>query len=46
VADERSLLEAFIKMVMNNDIDIFVGYEIQMNSLGYLIERAQTLRKK
>jgi hypothetical protein len=40
---EESLFQAFIQLVRKHDPDILVGFEVQMASLGYLIERANAL---
>ena len=41
--DEKSLLREFIDLVQRHDPDILVGYEIQMLSWGYAMERAAAL---
>jgi len=41
--DEISLMRAFVKLIKEFDPDIIVGYEIQLFSLGLLVERAQVL---
>lgn len=38
--DEIALFQQFIKAILFYDPDILLGYEIQMASLGLLIERA------
>ncbi|KAI8791780.1 DNA polymerase zeta catalytic subunit isoform X1 [Biomphalaria glabrata] len=43
VEDEAALLNFVIQLVQNFDPDILVGYEIQMLSWGYLVERAKNL---
>jgi hypothetical protein len=44
VSSEKELIQTFINLVRNDlDPDIFVGYEIQKDSWGYLIERANAL---
>ncbi|XP_064489421.1 DNA polymerase zeta catalytic subunit-like isoform X2 [Ornithodoros turicata] len=43
VADEKELYEALIEVVRKWDPDILVGYEIQMLSWGYLLQRASCL---
>lgn len=43
VKDENELFQQLISIVRKWDPDILVGYEIQMASWGYLIERAGTL---
>ncbi|KAH3835832.1 hypothetical protein DPMN_109198 [Dreissena polymorpha] len=43
VKDENDLLQTFIDFVHKWDPDILVGYEIQMLSWGYLLQRAATL---
>lgn len=41
---EKDLFQLFLNVVVREmDADILVGYEIQMSSLGYLIERARFL---
>jgi DNA polymerase elongation subunit (family B) len=41
--DERAMLLAFAQLVSQIDPDIMVGYEVQMSSLGYIIERGYAL---
>lgn len=41
--NEKELLIKFISLISEWDPDIFVGYEIEMNSWGYLIERGNVL---
>lgn len=43
VNDENTVLEKVIEFVKNHDPDIMCGYEIEMNSWGYVLERAQVL---
>ncbi|XP_075227107.1 DNA polymerase zeta catalytic subunit [Lycorma delicatula] len=43
VPDEKSLVFEFIQLVRKWDPDIFLGYEIEMLSWGYLIQRAYNL---
>ncbi|CAK1598542.1 unnamed protein product [Parnassius mnemosyne] len=43
VDTESQLLEKLIELVKKHDPDILCGYEIEMNSWGYIIERAQNL---
>ncbi|XP_054272954.1 DNA polymerase zeta catalytic subunit [Macrosteles quadrilineatus] len=43
VADEPSLIAAFVALVRKWDPDIFVGYEIELLSWGYLLQRAYVL---
>lgn len=43
VDNEIELLEKVIELVMTHDPDILCGYEIEMNSWGYILERAQNL---
>lgn len=43
VDNESELLEKIIELVLIHDPDIMCGYEIEMNSWGYVLERAQTL---
>ncbi|KAK6169216.1 hypothetical protein SNE40_020308 [Patella caerulea] len=43
VTDEQELLEEFIQLTHKWDPDILVGYEIQMLSLGYILQRAAQL---
>ncbi|XP_050343586.1 DNA polymerase zeta catalytic subunit [Nymphalis io] len=40
---ENELLEKIIDRVKGHDPDILCGYEIEMNSWGYILERAQIL---
>lgn len=41
--DELSLIQQFIKSVVQLDPDIMLGFEIQQQSIGYLIDRANLL---
>lgn len=41
--DERGLFDALVALVAEADPDFVVGWEVQMASLGYLLERAQHL---
>ncbi|KAB7506189.1 DNA polymerase zeta catalytic subunit [Armadillidium nasatum] len=43
VNSEVDLLEEIIRLVHHWDPDILVGYEVQMSSWGYLLERGTTL---
>ncbi|XP_045535006.1 DNA polymerase zeta catalytic subunit [Papilio machaon] len=43
VENEIKCIEKLIKLVKENDPDILCGYDIEMNSWGYIIERAQNL---
>ncbi|XP_039749695.1 DNA polymerase zeta catalytic subunit isoform X1 [Pararge aegeria] len=43
VNDENTILEKIIDFVRKHDPDIMCGYEIEMNSWGYILERAQVL---
>ncbi|KAJ8727406.1 hypothetical protein PYW07_001525 [Mythimna separata] len=43
VDNETELLDKVIELVMTHDPDILCGYEIEMNSWGYILERAQNL---
>nr|CAH7768167.1 unnamed protein product [Callosobruchus chinensis] len=43
VSSEQELLEEFLKIVERCDPDIVAGYEIQMLSWGYLIDRGNTI---
>ncbi|KAH3761918.1 DNA polymerase zeta catalytic subunit [Pelomyxa schiedti] len=40
---EKDLLAGFVKLVLAFDPDIMSGYEIQMESIGYLLDRARVL---
>ena len=40
VPDEKALLEALIAMIVAEDPDILLGFEIQQNSWGYVVDRA------
>jgi hypothetical protein len=42
-ADEAGLFDALVALVAEADPDFLVGWEVQMASLGYLLERAQHL---
>lgn len=44
VKTERDMFELFIATVRQYDPDFILGYELQVSSLGYLIERAQVLQ--
>ncbi|KAF5890315.1 DNA polymerase zeta catalytic subunit, partial [Clarias magur] len=41
--DEKELFEEVCKMMKTYDPDILVGYEVQMHSWGYLLQRASAL---
>ena len=41
--DEKTMIMAFQSFVQSHDPDMIVGYEIQMLSWGYLIDRAKEL---
>lgn len=43
VADEIGLFERLVDLVKKWDPDIFVGYEIEMASWGYVIQRSQAI---
>ncbi|KPJ02898.1 DNA polymerase zeta catalytic subunit [Papilio xuthus] len=43
VENEIKCIEKLIQLVKENDPDILCGYDIEMNSWGYVIERAQNL---
>ncbi|KAG1708451.1 DNA polymerase zeta catalytic subunit [Nymphon striatum] len=43
VADEKEIFKELIHLIRRYDPEILVGYEIQMSSWGYLIERASHL---
>ncbi|ESO87294.1 hypothetical protein LOTGIDRAFT_107156 [Lottia gigantea] len=43
VSDEQELLDEFIQLVHRWDPDVMVGFEIQMLSLGYILQRAAHL---
>jgi hypothetical protein len=43
--NEDTLLDAFIFLVRFHDPELILGYEIQRESLGYLIERAGHLKR-
>lgn len=42
--DEVSALKALVEIVRLEDPDIMLGYEIQMNSWGFLIQRAHHIK--
>ncbi|XP_061479614.1 DNA polymerase zeta catalytic subunit [Rhineura floridana] len=41
--DERALLQEVVNIVKRYDPDILLGYEVQMHSWGYLLQRAAAL---
>jgi DNA polymerase zeta len=41
---EQALLTAFVQFCLEIDPDVIFGYEIQSSSLGYLLDRAQTIK--
>ncbi|CAB3236740.1 unnamed protein product [Arctia plantaginis] len=43
VNNESNLFEKIIELVINHDPDIMCGYEVEMDSWGYLFSRAQAL---
>lgn len=43
VSNEIELLKRLVDLVKKWDPDIFVGYEIEMSSWGYLIQRCQSI---
>uniref|UniRef100_A0A673FY24 DNA polymerase zeta catalytic subunit n=1 Tax=Sinocyclocheilus rhinocerous TaxID=307959 RepID=A0A673FY24_9TELE len=43
VSDEKELFEEVTNILRMYDPDILVGYEVQMHSWGYLLQRASTL---
>ncbi|XP_066463164.1 DNA polymerase zeta catalytic subunit [Eleutherodactylus coqui] len=43
VTDEKELFEQLISLVRRYDPDILLGYEVQMYSWGYLLQRASAL---
>ena len=45
VENENELFNSFIEIVRKYDPDIFVGYEVQNSSIGYLIERAKFIHR-
>ncbi|XP_063988872.1 uncharacterized protein LOC135168522 [Diachasmimorpha longicaudata] len=42
VPDESSLFEAFVKLVIKTDPEIFIGWELEALSWGYIFQRATT----
>ncbi|XP_062857832.1 DNA polymerase zeta catalytic subunit isoform X2 [Trichomycterus rosablanca] len=42
-ADEKELFEEICRIMKKYDPDILVGYEVQMHSWGYLLQRASAL---
>ncbi|KAE8602678.1 hypothetical protein XENTR_v10014081 [Xenopus tropicalis] len=42
-ADEKQLFEMLLSLVRRFDPDILLGYEVQMHSWGYLLQRASAL---
>ena len=45
VATEADLIDGMLKMVMREDPDFLVGYETDMTSWGYLVDRANALKQ-
>lgn len=45
VPDENALLEKFLELLRFHDPDILAGYEIEMQSWGYLFQRSFKLEK-
>lgn len=43
VSNETNILEKLIRLVQQHDPDIMCGYEMERNSWGYVLERAQIL---
>ncbi|XP_066270082.1 DNA polymerase zeta catalytic subunit-like [Branchiostoma lanceolatum] len=43
VAEEKDLVQHLVQLIRQWDPDILVGYEVQMLSWGYLLQRATTL---
>ncbi|KAM5256763.1 DNA polymerase zeta catalytic subunit [Ctenodactylus gundi] len=43
-ADEKALFQEITNIIKRYDPDILLGYEIQMHSWGYLLQRAAALR--
>lgn len=43
VNSEMELFEALVRLCLLWDADIYVGYEIEMSSWGYVIERSKIL---
>lgn len=43
VADEKELFEHLVSLIKRYDPDILLGYEVQMHSWGYLLQRASAL---
>ncbi|KAM4041549.1 DNA polymerase zeta catalytic subunit [Anomaloglossus baeobatrachus] len=43
VTDEKELFEQLINLTRRYDPDILLGYEVQMHSWGYLLQRASAL---
>ncbi|XP_028996460.1 DNA polymerase zeta catalytic subunit isoform X2 [Betta splendens] len=42
-SDEKMMFEELVTVIRRNDPDILVGYEVQMHSWGYLLQRAAAL---
>ncbi|CAH2252147.1 DNA polymerase zeta catalytic subunit isoform X1 [Pelobates cultripes] len=42
-ADEKELFEKLLHLIRRYDPDILIGYEVQMHSWGYLLQRASAL---
>ena len=44
-SSEQSMLNGFVRLVRQYDPDILCGYEIQKQSLGYMVERCGVLKR-
>lgn len=43
VASERELLMSLVRLIRRWDPDIYAGYEIEMSSWGYVMQRSQAI---
>ena len=43
--DERELFTLFAALIKKHDPDIIIGYEVQKESLGYLLKRGDVMGK-
>ena len=46
VIDERELFTMFVGLIKQHDPDILIGYEVQKESIGYLIKRGDVMGEK
>ena len=43
--DERELFTLFVRLIKQHDPDILIGYEVQKESIGYLLKRGDVMGK-